>query len=35
VVEQVLCVKMNGTDNGGGGDDLWEENHGENFPSSY
>jgi hypothetical protein len=31
MVEKVLCVKMNGTDDEG---DLWEENHGENVSPS-
>jgi len=31
MVEKVLCVTMNGTDDD---DDLWEENLGENFSPS-
>jgi hypothetical protein len=32
MVEKVLCVRMNGTDDDD--DDLWEENCGENFSPS-
>jgi len=34
MVEKVLCVRMNGTDDDDDDDDLWEEICGENFSAS-